>query len=191
MGENNMVSVKVFCDGNYWGYYSLREVINLEKDAKTKAYNAQKKNPADHMVYSTKEYNEDGDICTVHLYSGYPMDDKTFEERTSSMKNYRIGAFHKMSNINNKAYFIKTTYNATATNPNFKGHTQVYYKGRSISPKEEKDFLPYLSYHLGNGHGYTTKAAVSRALKAYNDLAEFEMAQGFWVVNNEIVEFDV
>lgn len=186
-----MNKIKTFYDGNYWGYYSLREVINLEKDAKTKAHNAQKKNPADHMVYSTKEYNEDGNLCTVHLYSGYPMDEKTFYERTTPMKNYRIGAYHKMdADKPTVVYFIKKTYVATETNTNFKGETKVYIHGKNGNFEIEEVFLKFLKSNLGyDGNGFSTKAAVAKALKSSNDLAECEMKHGFWTIKNEIVEF--
>ena len=87
-------------------------------------------------------------------------------------------------------YFIKVTCKATENNDNFRGETQVFYRGRNNFVSEEKNFIG-CEHIWAKESGYTTKAAAMRALKAQKELDEWETNKGFWSDTSEIVSYEV
>ena len=88
---------RVFIDGQY-RYSSLakKDLPATKADFRANALKVLADTNAEHVVYCHIEYDNDGEIKSANFYSGLPMDDETFYERTSGVSGY-IGAVHKLN----------------------------------------------------------------------------------------------
>lgn len=91
----DMRLIPTFVDGNFHGYDTLKEILQLRTMGYEVACKAQAAEQADHMLYCHYDLNDDGSIKTVWLYSGISMTDKEFE-RIANLKHAFIGAIHKL-----------------------------------------------------------------------------------------------
>lgn len=82
-------------------------------------------------------------------------------------------------------FIIKTHYEATETNENFKGKITNYYSGKRGRLLSENE-LP--AKWLINEYGYSTLHGAKRGLKTASDLAEWETNEGHWNVSVELIE---
>lgn len=91
-----------------------------------------------------------------------------------------------------KRFVIKTTYQATSSNENFKGETQIWYSGvkHNTCRMDGNEVPNYLNTFI-KYYGYTTKAAATRALNCRKDLADWEMLTGHWNVTTNLVEIEL
>lgn len=92
-------------------------------------------------------------------------------------------------------FIIKVNSEATEKNDNFKGQKHQYFYGKQET--EVSDFNHY-SNHIGTPipwmvkeYGFSTKASASKAMKARNELDEWETKHGFWNTHSELVEVEV
>ena len=83
-----------FCDGHYQGYMPIKSINSLKEEAYKLSAEKQKTENADHMIYGYTSYRENGEIDTVHLYSGIAKNDSEFDE-VSKIPNAMIYAIHK------------------------------------------------------------------------------------------------
>jgi hypothetical protein len=87
-----------------------------------------------------------------------------------------------------KKYLIKEITTATETNKNFKGETRIYYIGKGGIPTDRHEFLKYYF----NEYGFSTKAAVSKALKHHSESVNwFNNEYKTWTSVFEVIEMDV
>lgn len=91
----DMRLIPTFVDGNFHGYDTLKEILQLRTMGYEMACKAQATEQSDHMLYCHYDLNDDGSIKTVWLYSGISMTDKEFE-RIANLKHAFIGAIHKL-----------------------------------------------------------------------------------------------
>lgn len=86
-------------------------------------------------------------------------------------------------------YIIKKHYEATSSNPNFKGAVKDYFsgtKGHSIGRENE-----YPTAWEISEWGYKTFPAAKRGLKAAQELCDWENAKGFWKVSVTLLRVEV
>lgn len=85
-----------------------------------------------------------------------------------------------------KKYIIKIVSKATENNENFKGKTQVWYKGCKTTT--EAQFFG--GEKFVEKYGYKSKAGAVRALKSANRLAVWENKKGFWQTTCDLLEYN-
>lgn len=88
-----MKLIPTFCDGNFHGFETMKEINRLKKEAHELAMSKQEDEKADHMIYGYFEYNKSGEIDTVRLYSGVAKTDEDFE-MIANLRNAHIYAIH-------------------------------------------------------------------------------------------------
>ena len=89
-----MKLIPTFCDGNFHGYETMKEIIRLRNEAHDLALSKQEDENALHMVYGYFDYDNDGNIVTARLYSGIACDEKKFDA-IASLRHAHIYAIHK------------------------------------------------------------------------------------------------
>lgn len=92
MGDRRFVPY--FIDGNYEGMMTVKQIAETKNEFYRNAVNVLKESGADHVVYSCKEYADDGTVEKARFYSGKTYSDKEFET-IAAIKNVVIGAVHK------------------------------------------------------------------------------------------------
>ena len=88
-----MKLIPTFCDGNFHGFETMKEINRLKKEAHELAVSKMEDENADHMIYGYYEYDKDGNIDTVRLYSGIAKTDAEFD-RVATLRNAHIYAIH-------------------------------------------------------------------------------------------------
>ena len=88
-----MKLIPTFCDGNFHGFETMKEINRLKKEAHELAMHKQEEENADHMIYGFYEYDKDGNLDTVRLYSGISKTDADFD-RIAELRNAHIYAIH-------------------------------------------------------------------------------------------------
>lgn len=88
-----MKLIPTFCDGNFHGFETMKEINRLKKEAHELARSKMEDENADHMIYGFFEYNKDGELDTVRLYSGLAKTDADFD-RVATIRNAHIYAIH-------------------------------------------------------------------------------------------------
>jgi len=87
---------RVFVDGQYrYSGLAMKDLESTKAEFRANALKILADTNADHVVYCHIEYDDSDEIKCASFYSGLPMDDKTFYERTSGVAGY-IGAVHKL-----------------------------------------------------------------------------------------------
>ena len=81
-------------------------------------------------------------------------------------------------------YVIKTVYEATEKNDNFKGETQTWYSGRKET-NLSRDTFP--TQGQVDEFGYKNLSGAMRGLKAAQETADWCNARGFWKVSVSLV----
>ena len=85
--------IPTFCDGNFHGFETMKEINRLKKDAHELATFKQENEKADHMIYGYFDYDNDGNIVTARLYSGVAKTDEEFE-KIALLEKAHIYAIH-------------------------------------------------------------------------------------------------
>jgi hypothetical protein len=75
-----MKLIPTFCDGNFHGFETLKEISRLKSEAHELAMCKQETDKADHMIYGYFDYDNNGNIVTARLYSGIAKTEKEFEK---------------------------------------------------------------------------------------------------------------
>lgn len=88
-----MKHIPTFCDGNFHGFETMKEINRLKKEARELAASKQEDENADHMIYGYFDYDKDGNIETARLYSGIAKTDAEFET-ISNLERAHIYAIH-------------------------------------------------------------------------------------------------
>lgn len=88
-----MKLIRTFCDGNFHGFETIKEIIRLKSVAHELAMFKQKAEKADHMIYGYFDFDNDGNIATARLYSGIAKTDEEFE-KIATLENAHIYAIH-------------------------------------------------------------------------------------------------
>lgn len=88
-----MKKIPTFCDNNFHGFETLKEISRLKSEAHELAMVKQETEKADHMIYGYFDYDNDGNIVTAHLYSGIAKTEEEFE-KISLIKTAHIYAIH-------------------------------------------------------------------------------------------------
>lgn len=88
-----MKLIPTFCDGHFHGFETMKEINRLKRDAREMAACKMETEKADHMIYGFYEYDKDGNIDTVRLYSGIAKTDADFDF-VASLRNAHIYALH-------------------------------------------------------------------------------------------------
>lgn len=89
-----MKLIPTFCDSNFHGFETLKEISRLKSEAHELAMFKQKAEQADHMIYGYFDYDNDGNIVTARLYSGIAKTEEEFEKIALIEKSH-IYAIHK------------------------------------------------------------------------------------------------
>lgn len=89
-----MKLIPTFCDSNFRGFYTMKEIIRLKEEAHEMALVKQETENADHMIYGFFSFDKHGDIETARLYSGIPKTEAEFEA-IASLENAHIYAIHR------------------------------------------------------------------------------------------------
>ena len=90
-----MRRIPTFCDGNFHGFETMKEIVRLRNDAHELALSKQEDENADHMIYGYFDYDNDGNVVTARLYSGLPKTDEEFQSVAAIIPNAHIYAIHK------------------------------------------------------------------------------------------------
>lgn len=88
-----MKLIPTFCDGHFHGFETMKEINRLKKEAYELAMSKQEDENADHMIYGFYEYDKDGNLDTVRLYSGISKTDADFDI-VAELRNAHIYAIH-------------------------------------------------------------------------------------------------
>ena len=88
--------IPTFIDGNFKGYYDLKEVTALKNSARVNAEKIQKDSGADHVIYAYYTVRG-GKVETARLYSGIKVTDEDFNGRIASIADSVIYAVHSKS----------------------------------------------------------------------------------------------
>ena len=88
-----MKLIPTFCDGNFHGFETMKEINRLKKEARELAKFKMETEKADHMIYGYFEYDKNGELDTVRLYSGIAKTDADFD-RIAMLRNAHIYAIH-------------------------------------------------------------------------------------------------
>jgi len=88
-----MKLIPTFCDGNFHGFETMKEINRLKKEAHELAKSKMEDENADHMIYGYFEYDKEGNLDTVRLYSGISKTDADFD-RVAEIRNAHIYAIH-------------------------------------------------------------------------------------------------
>jgi len=88
---------KVSFDGTHFcGGIRLSDLPSLKHEYRQNALKVLGQTNADHVAYCHIEYDEDGVAIAADFYSGLPMDDDTFYERTRNFPGTDyVGAVHR------------------------------------------------------------------------------------------------
>ena len=89
-----MKLIPTFCDGNFHGFESMKEISRLRKEAYELATSKQGTENADHMIYGYYDIDKDGNITTARFYSGLAKTDDEFEAVAARLENAHIYAIH-------------------------------------------------------------------------------------------------
>lgn len=89
-----MRTIPTFCDGNFRGYETMKEITQLRNEAHELALSKQEDQKADHMIYGYFDYDNEGNVCVARLYSGVAKTDKEFET-IQGIEKAHIYAIHK------------------------------------------------------------------------------------------------
>lgn len=80
---------------------------------------------------------------------------------------------------------IIKNYEATNSNPNFAGDRQKWMCGkRDYCVEFNKNYVKAFAKE----HGFSTKAALAKALKKEQELVDFENSYGYWKISLSTIE---
>ena len=88
-----MKLIPTFCNGNFHGFETMKEINRLRNEANRLAMCKQKTENADHMIYGYYSLDTEGNITQARLYSGIAKTDQEFEQ-ISIIPNSHIYAIH-------------------------------------------------------------------------------------------------
>lgn len=88
-----MKLIPTFCDGNFHGFETLKEINRLKSEAYELAMSKQEDEKADHMIYGYFDYDNEGNIVNARLYSGISKTDEEFE-KIALLEKSHIYAIH-------------------------------------------------------------------------------------------------
>ena len=88
-----MKLIPTFCNGNFHGFETLKEVYRLKSEAHNLALSKQEEENADHMIYGYFDYDNDGNIVTARLYNGIAKTEEEFE-KIALLEKAHIYAIH-------------------------------------------------------------------------------------------------
>lgn len=78
-----------------YGEMSIENIPKCLEDFKSAAIKYQKEIDADHVIYASKQFNDNGELASIRFYQNLALDDKTFNKRIEACKNYQVYAIHK------------------------------------------------------------------------------------------------
>jgi hypothetical protein len=86
-----------FDDRHFAGGIRMEELPNLKEEYRQNALNVLESTGADHIAYCHIKYDAEGNATAADFYSGIPLDDAEFYERTSTIPGTDfVGAVHRL-----------------------------------------------------------------------------------------------
>lgn len=90
-----MNDIRTFVGGEYYGLLDMKTVTRFKNECHELALEKQASVNADHLIYGSFEYDENGKVTTARLYDGVPKTDKELEDLTVMLPRTHIYAIHK------------------------------------------------------------------------------------------------
>lgn len=92
-----MKSIRYFY-GSTTGFMDMNEVTHTLKLCEKIAAGLLKKHGADHVIYASKEYDNESLVCVNFYNPPIELDDAEFNKRVEAAKDYQVYALHKRVN---------------------------------------------------------------------------------------------